>query len=86
MPVLSALSAIHAAGIRHLGISPDTLHIMKDGRMKLDGFCIGAVRRMNSDLPPDLVAGCAAMEQYVMDYLPNEATDVYGFAASLFLP
>jgi eukaryotic-like serine/threonine-protein kinase len=84
MPVLSALSAIHAAGIRHLGISPDTLHIMKDGKMKLGGFCIGAIRRMNTDLPPDLVAGCAAVEQYVMDYVPNEATDVYGFAASLF--
>lgn len=84
MPVLSALSAIHAAGIRHLGISPDTLHIMKDGRMKLGGFCISAVRRMDTDLPPDMVPGCAAIEQYVMDYVPNEATDVYGFAASLF--
>ena len=84
MPVLSALSAIHATGIRHLGISPDTLHIMKDGRMKLGGFCISAVRRMDTDLPPDMVPGCAAIEQYVMDYVPNEATDVYGFAASLF--
>lgn len=84
MPVLSALSAIHAAGICHLGISPDTLHIMKDGKMKLGGFCTGAVRRMDTDLPPDLVAGCSAIEQYVMDFVPNEATDVYGFAASLF--
>lgn len=84
MPVLSALSAIHAAGICHLGISPDTLRIMKDGRMKLGGFCIGAVRRMDTDLPPDMVPGCAAIEQYVMNYALNEATDVYGFAASLF--
>lgn len=84
MPVLSALSAMHAAGIRHLGISPDTLSIMKDGKMKLGSFCIGIVRRMDTDLPPDMVAGCAAIEQYVMDYVPNEATDVYGFASSLF--
>jgi eukaryotic-like serine/threonine-protein kinase len=84
MPVLSALSAIHAADIRHLGISPDTLHIMKDGKMKLGGFCISAVRHVDTDLPPDMVSGCAAIEQYVMDYVPNEATDVYGFAASLF--
>lgn len=84
MPVLSALSAIHAAGIRHLGISPDTLYIIKDGKMKLGGFCISTVRRMDTDLPPDMVSGCAAIEQYVMDYVPNEATDVYGFAASLF--
>jgi serine/threonine protein kinase len=84
MPVLSALSAMHAAGIRHLGISPDTLSIMKDGKMKLGSFCIGAVRRMDTDLPPDMIAGCSAIEQYVMDYVPNEATDVYGFASSLF--
>ncbi len=84
MPVLSALSSMHAAGIRHLGISPDTLSIMKDGKMKLGSFCIGTVRQMDTDLPPDMVAGCAAIEQYVMDYVPNEATDVYGFAASLF--
>lgn len=84
MPVLSALSSIHANKVNHLGISPDTLEIMKDGRMKLTGFCIGEVRRMDTDLPPDMVPGCAAIEQYVMDYIPNEATDVYGFAATLF--
>lgn len=84
MPVLSALSAIHAAGISHLGISPDTLHIMKDGKMKLGGFCTSAVRRMDTDLPPDLVPGCSAIEQYVTDFVPGETTDVYGFAASLF--
>ncbi|XOQ44779.1 MAG: PASTA domain-containing protein [Clostridium sp.] len=84
MPVLSALSTLHAHSIRHLGISPDTLEIMEDGRMKLDGFSIMAVRQMDTDLPPDMTAGCAAIEQYIMDYQPNEATDVYGFAASLF--
>lgn len=84
MPVLSALSAMHAVGISHLGISPDTLEIMQDGKMKLGSFCIGSVRRMDTDLPPDLVPGCAAIEQYVMGYVPDESTDVYGFAASLF--
>ena len=84
MPVLSALSALHAGGVSHLGISPDTLAIMRDGRMKLTDFCIGAVRRMDTDLPPDLAPGCAALEQYVMDYALDEGTDVYGFAASLF--
>lgn len=84
MPVLSSLTALHAAGISHLGISPDTLSITKDGRMKLRGFCIKTVRRMDTDLPPDLVPGCAAVEQYIMDYEAGEPTDVYGFAASLF--
>ncbi|QAT50375.1 PASTA domain-containing protein [Caproiciproducens sp. NJN-50] len=84
MPVLSALSVLHAHSVGHLGISPDTLFIMEDGRMKLGGFSIGSVRQMDTDLPPDMTDGCAAIEQYVMDYQPNEATDVYGFAASLF--
>jgi eukaryotic-like serine/threonine-protein kinase len=84
MPVLSALSTLHAHSISHLGISPDTLEIMEDGRMMLDEFCIMAVRQMDTDFPPDMTAGCAAIEQYIMDYKPNEATDVYGFAASLF--
>lgn len=84
MPVLSALSTLHAHGINHLGISPDTLQIMKDGKMKLCGFSIAAVRQMDTDLPPDLVPGCAAIEQYIMGDTPTEATDIYGFAASLF--
>lgn len=84
MPVLSALSTLHSKGINHLGISPDTLVILQDGRMKLMDFELDAVRLMDTDLPPDLVPGCAAVEQYVMDYAPDEATDVYGFAACLF--
>lgn len=84
MPVLSSLSTLHANHIKHLGISPDTLKIMKDGKMKLSSFCIPAVRQMDTDLPPDLVPGCAAIEQYIMGDKPTEATDIYGFAASLF--
>lgn len=84
MPVLNALSQLHAAGLSHLGISPDTLYVVEGGKMKLGGFCIRAVRRMGSDLPPDLVAGCAALEQYVADFPLGEPTDVYGFAATLF--
>jgi serine/threonine protein kinase len=84
MPVLSALNELHAHSIMHLGISPDTLLIMRDGKMKLGGFSIGAVRQMDTDLPPDLTPGCAAIEQYIMGDKPSEATDVYGFAASLF--
>ena len=66
MPVLSALSTMHTAKISHLGISPDTLRIMKDGRMVLGSFCIAPVRRADADLPADLTPGCAAIEQYVM--------------------
>lgn len=84
MPVLSTLSSLHAAGIRHLGICPENLLIMRNGKMKLSGFGIEAVRQNDTDIKPELYTGCAAVEQYVMGYNPNEATDVYGFGASLF--
>ena len=84
MPVLSALSAIHSTGMNHLGISPDSLRIMQDGRMKLTEFCIPAVRMTGRELPADLYAGCAALEQYLPGVSAGEYTDVYGFAASLF--
>ncbi len=84
MPVINALGIVHNAGVSHLGISPDTLVILPDGKMKLTGFCIDTIRRQDSDLPPEMAAGCAAIEQYVLDYVPGETTDVYGLAASLF--
>ena len=48
MPVLSALSTMHTAKISHLGISPDTLRIMKDGRMVWEAF---ALRRSAVRMP-----------------------------------
>jgi serine/threonine protein kinase len=84
MPVLSTLSAMHSAGVRHLGICPENLFILRSGKMRLGGFGIHAVRQADTDLKPQLFAGCAAIEQYVMDYTPDESTDVYGFTASLF--
>lgn len=84
MPVLSALSAMYEGGIGHYGISPATLSIMPDGKMRLGGFAIETVRRVGSGLVPDLIPGCAALEQYETDTVFDEATDVYGFAASLF--
>lgn len=84
MPVLSALSTLHEKGIGHYGISLDSLSIMEDGKMKLGDFCIEAARREGGRLPADLVKGCAALEQYSPNEAFNEATDVYGFTASLF--
>ncbi|MBC8533216.1 PASTA domain-containing protein [Yeguia hominis] len=84
MPVLSALSAMYEGGVGHYGISPATLSILPDGKMRLGGFAIESIRRVGSGMVPDLVPGCAALEQYDADAAFDEATDVYGFAASLF--
>lgn len=84
MPVLSTFSILHSKGINHLGISSDTLVILQDGYMKLTDFELDAVRRMDIDLPPDLVVSYAALKQYMMDYVLDKSTDVYGFAVCLF--
>ena len=84
MPVLSALGSVHENNCGHYGLSPSSLRILPDGKMKITGFEIDSARRSDSGLTADLIAGCAAAEQYEDDAGLNEATDVYGFAATLF--
>ena len=38
MPVLNALSQLHAAGLSHLGISPDTLYVVEGGQNEAGRF------------------------------------------------
>ncbi len=83
IPMMTSLSAMHSSGLMHLGISPDTLRVCTDGKMRLSDFCIPSVRQTGTDLTPDLVNGCAAYEQYSQVLDCAETTDVYGFAASL---
>lgn len=84
MPVLSTLSALHTADIIHRGISPDTLIVGKDGKVRLIGFCTMAERTARSSLPPELFSGFAAIEQYGFDGQQGPWTDIYGFAATLY--
>lgn len=83
MPVLTALGLVNSLGISHLGISPDTLRVTKDGTLLLTGFCINAARRMGSPLGADLDKGCAAIEQYSSKAVCGEGSDVYALAASM---
>lgn len=84
MPLLSSLSALHAAGIVHLGICPDNLFIGGDGRLRLRGFAIAEARTVSTDLKPQLLSGYSAPEQYGFELTPGAAADVYGVAATLF--
>lgn len=83
LPMVNSLSTMHAMGVKHLGISPETLRICKDGKLRLSEFSIESVRRVGSGLQPDLIAGCAAYEQYTKSMECGEITDVYAFAASM---
>lgn len=83
MPVLTALGLINSLGISHLGVSPETLRVTQDGTMLITGFSINAARQVGSALEEELFPGCAAIEQYKAKAVCGEASDVYGFAASL---
>ncbi|MCI8360421.1 MAG: PASTA domain-containing protein [Clostridiales bacterium] len=84
LPLLSALKALHNAGVVHRGISPDTLLVGRDGKIRLKDFLIPAARTARSDMTAQLYPGFAAIEQYGFDGQPGPWTDVYGFAATLF--
>ena len=84
MPVLSTLGMLHTAGIIHRGISPLTLQIGQDGKMRIGGFSIWQARTAKSDLAAQLFPGYAAIEQYGFEGKQGPATDIYAFAATLY--
>lgn len=84
MPVLSTIGNLHAAGIVHRGISPVTLVLDSNGKLRVTGFSIAEARTVRSPLEPQLFPGYAAIEQYSMDDQQGPWTDVYAFAAVLY--
>lgn len=83
LPLLTAIRTLHKHGIIHGGISPETLVVGRDGRVRITDFCIPAVRNAKSEMTAQLFPGFAAIEQYRGDVI-TEATDVYAFAATMF--
>ena len=49
IPLLSSLISVHAAGLCHLGISPDSILVDSDNRLRLDGWQIADVRTAGGD-------------------------------------
>ncbi len=84
MPVLTTVSALHDDGLIHRGISPETLLVGVDGKIRLTGFCVADVRTARSDMNPQLFPGFAAIEQYGFDSTQGTWTDVYGLCATLY--
>lgn len=83
-PVLDAIEALHKEGVVHGAISPDTLFLCENGKFKLWGFSINEVRQADGRIAADLRHGYAAIEQYSRTASLSEATDVYGFIATLY--
>ncbi len=86
LPLITTVAELHEAGIIHRGISPDTILVGRDGKLRLNDFCIRAVRTSNSNMAIQLYPGFSAVEQYGYDlkYRDGKYTDVYGVAATMF--
>ncbi len=84
LPLISAVSAIHATGVLHLALSPKNILVDDDGHLRLKNFAISEVRTQSGVGKASRVAGCAAPEQYESGAACTAAADVYGLAASMF--
>ena len=84
MPALGTLSALHNAGIFHGGISPKTLLLTREGKIKFSCFAVPALRDKRSDLRTELFAGYSAIEQYGFEGKKGPQTDIYAFAAVIY--
>lgn len=84
LPLISAVSTIHATGVLHLALSPKNILVDDDGRLRLKNFAISEVRTQSGVGKASRVGGCAAPEQYESGVVCTEAADVYGLAASMF--
>lgn len=83
LPLMTSLKTLHENGIVHGGISPETLFVGRDGKVRIADFLIPAARNARSQMTAQLYPGFAAIEQYRGQEI-TPATDIYSFAATMF--
>lgn len=85
LPIIDAIKGLHETGIIHGGISPETILVGRDGKLRLGGICIPRLRTASTDSPAELYSGYAAAEQYgKLEEGLCAASDVYALSAVLF--
>ncbi len=84
MPVVFAISKLNQVGIFHLGINSKSLIIGKNGKVYISNFSTRNLRQAGCYSSFDFERGFTAPEQYIKNCELTQATDVYGFAATLF--
>ena len=83
-PLIKTLSMVHEDGLIHRGISIDNIMLSRSGVVKLDGFCISAVRASRTELTAELFPGFSAPEQYSTVSPHGPWTDVYAICAVIY--
>lgn len=84
MPVLSTLATLHQNGIIHRGISPSTLYIYPDHKVRISDFSIPECRTVNGGLTTEMFPGYTPVEQLGVQAAAGAWTDIYSFAAVLY--
>ena len=84
MPVLTTIEALHNNGIIHGSITPDSLVLCRDGKVRLSPFCIVDCTEETSDFEFVSCEGYTALEQYDNSHRVCPATDIYAFAACIY--
>ena len=84
MPVLSTLATLHSSGIIHREISPDTLYVYPDHKIRIAGFSIPECRTVNGGLTTEVFPGYSPVELLGVQSAAGPWTDIYSFAAVLY--
>ena len=80
-PVVGLISRMHADGVYHRGISPETILVDGEGKFWVTGLSIPAARTVGSEIASTLYFGYSAPEQYSSSSWQGTWTDVYSLAA-----
>ncbi len=85
LPLIDTIKDMNDIGIYHNAISPETIIVGRDGKLRLTDYSIKRLRVSDSDVESKLYDGYAAIEQYGIANMKTGAhTDVYGLCATLF--
>lgn len=83
-PVILALGRLHACGVLHGALSPQTLFVASDGKLHIGGFSVSQTKQDIPELHSVPTAGFAPMELYDNRHAVGAYTDVYALAVVMY--
>lgn len=83
-PVIQAMEKVHAAGIAHLGLCPESLLMKPDGSVGIQDFTFSSDLKENTGITPP-PGPYAPPELYIPGGKPGTWSDVYSLAAVMYL-